>query len=327
MRIAWVHNFGARANGAGAFMWQMYDALQAQGIELKEVPLEQLASVRGVWRAMKTLREQCTDCDLIHVQYGSLVGFLASLTLGKRVVMTLRGSDLHVTPLRVSFSTWAHGVIAKTLTLLALIRTHHVIVCSQRMGREIAFWRCGRDISVIPDPIILDKFQPVDRRAARAQLGFSEDTRPWVLFSSFMTSNALKRKELAQAALELAQQTYPDLQLRFMNAIPHHEVPVHVSAANVVLLTSTHEGWPNIIKEGLACNVPFVSTDVSDLIELAEKTSTCHVCDATPQALAAGLVRSLSAGQSDDLRALMAPFDMSVVVDQIISLYHSQSHS
>ncbi|MEA5409980.1 glycosyltransferase [Haloarculaceae archaeon H-GB2-1] len=39
-------------------------------------------------------------------------------------------------------------------------------------------------------------------------------------------------------------------------------MPVWMNAADVLLLTSKREGFPNTVKEALACNLPVVSTDV-----------------------------------------------------------------
>lgn len=45
----------------------------------------------------------------------------------------------------------------------------------------------------------------------------------------------------------------------------------------IVLCTSTHEGWLNSIKEALACNVPVVLTDVSDLHLITDNEKDCRI--------------------------------------------------
>src|SRR5262249_29620005 len=146
-----------------------------------------------------------------------------------------------------------------------------VIVMSQRMRNDLRrAHRRANGVTVLPDGIDLEKFTPVDRNEARRRLGFAGDTRPWVLFASLRSNNPVKRHDLALAAVRRASIRRSDLVLKTLSGRPHHEVPLWMNAANVLLLTSTREGWPNVVKEALACNVPFVATDVSDLARIAD---------------------------------------------------------
>jgi teichuronic acid biosynthesis glycosyltransferase TuaC len=57
----------------------------------------------------------------------------------------------------------------------------------------------------------------------------------------------------------------------------------------VVLLTSLHEGSPNIVKEALACNIPVVSVDVGDVRERIQGIEGCYLAVPEPGDLAAKL--------------------------------------
>lgn len=138
-----------------------------------------------------------------------------------------------------------------------------------------------------------------------------------------MTDNALKRKGLAEAAIAHARREVPDIVVRFMNGVPHTDVPLHLSAADAVILTSTHEGWPNIIKEALACNVPFVATDISDLAAIARDAASCHVAPDRPDALGKALVATLGAPRDPDLRRHVAFMEMGRTVRAIGALYEA----
>src|SRR4030095_2056880 len=66
---------------------------------------------------------------------------------------------------------------------------------------------------------------------------------------------------------------------------------------DVVLLTSLHEGSPNIVKEALACNRAVVSVDVGDVRERIEGIEGCYLALPEASDLAAKL-RLCHAGPS-----------------------------
>jgi len=193
---------------------------------------------------------------------------------------------------------------------------------SERMRSEVAKRVGERRVVVLPDGVDLGVFKPMDKRSARAALGEADDTAPWVLFSSVVADNPVKRRELARTAVLVARRTMRQIRLIEMTNVAHDRVPLYVNAADVILLTSTHEGWPNIIKEGLACNVPFVSTDVSDLREVAGRAPGCIVVDeASASALGNAILETLSAGPCIGLRTIASEMDMGVTARQLVRWY------
>src|SRR4030042_4531165 len=60
----------------------------------------------------------------------------------------------------------------------------------------------------------------------------------------------------------------------------------YLNAADVLLLTSFHEGSPNVIKEAMACNCPVVSTDVGDVRWVVGNTSGYYISSFDPGELA-----------------------------------------
>ncbi len=146
---------------------------------------------------------------------------------------------------------------------------------------------------------------------------------PWVLFTSLSRSNPVKRPELAVAAVQRARQRLPGLELKVASGIAHSQMPYFVSACDVVLCTSTHEGWPNSVKEGLACGLPFVSTDVSDLRQVAERHESCRIVSEDPDDIAEGILHAVRSSREQALRAEATSMSVEASSRRMLELYQS----
>jgi len=297
-------------------MHEFVDPLRQAGYDIELVYAGNLTGVREGCSSLARLRRETRGAAIVHAQYGSGCAALASLLPSSRV-LTLRGSDWYGV---ASQRRAGRGAIAPWLTRAVVRRFRHVVVVSNRMRRDVARFVGDGRISVLPSGIDLTRFFPRERMAARHALGEDGDARPWVLFSSVADQNPVKRAELAQAAMHIVNRHRPEVQLKIMTGVERALVPEFVSACNVILLTSTHEGWPNIVKEGLASNIPFVSTDVSDLAEIASREPSCAVTDADPDALARALLDVLEASPAN-LRQYVEPMSMSRTAAKLASIY------
>ncbi len=319
MRILWVHNFPPDNTGSGVFMHTLFDAMKRLAVDVSLHYTGYLWGPIRILRAARQLRSDAGEYDLVHAQFGSSAGFVTSF-VPKKKVLTLRGSDLagyeggHL-------GYRMHSLACRWMTRRALGSYSRVIVMSNRMKQQVECLRGCPPVDTLPSGIDLNKFTPTDRAEARRRLGEEGNAAPWILFSSVTRVNPIKRMPLASAAVELVRARLPDVELKFLTGQSPDTVPLWVNASNAVLLTSTHEGWPNIIKEALACNVPFVSTDVSDLKELVADEPTCAVADATPEALAEELLAVLGRQRPTTLRRHVECMDADVIARRLVRLY------
>ena len=82
----------------------------------------------------------------------------------------------------------------------------------------------------------------------------------------FYNGSPVKRKDIALKVIAKAKITLPSINLHIIEGkIPPKKMPLYLNAVNCLLLTSDHEGSPNIIKESVACQLPIVTVDVGDV--------------------------------------------------------------
>jgi len=320
MRVLWVHNIPERALATCRFVHQLATEMREQGVTLELHATGSLRGVRRLLAARRRVTEISRNYDLAHAQFGSACAIVTARAHCPRV-LTLRGTELLGCDTGTVWNR-LHGWAARGMTRAALPAYERVVVVSQRMREELR-QHCGRstEVVVLPSGIDLTRFFPRDRARARARLGFAGDQRPWVLFASQRDGNPVKRPQLAMDAVAAATQKRPDLVLQAISGVPHEQLPDWMNAANVLLVTSTREGWPNVVKEALASNVPFVSTDVSDLGRIAAVEPSCTVAAADPQALADGILRAIDTDPSDTLRRHVEPMSLDRIAQRLIGIY------
>jgi teichuronic acid biosynthesis glycosyltransferase TuaC len=322
MKVIWAHNFDPRVQNSGVFMYTLMQGVTDLGLSPRLVYLGNLRTVHGIPRASRILGKLANDCDIIHAQFGSACGLAVSMVPGRKVV-SLRGSDWYRLAGEGPVKDRIHGIMATRMTRFSLRRFDRIIVMSHRMRREIEPTLSHDRVVVIPDGIDLAKFRPIDRHEARRQLGLGADTEPLVLFPTLLSANPIKRPALAEQAVEFARTLIPNIQFRYATGFPHSSMPLLMNAASVVLMTSVHEGWPNSIKEALACNTPFVSTDVSDLDEIARAEPSCSVQPPDPALLGAALVRAIRAPRSETLRDHVMAMENRRSAEELLRVYRS----
>src|SRR5207302_2384469 len=101
--------------------------------------------------------------------------------------------------------------------------------------------------------------------------------RRLILFAA-SPKNPVKRYPLAESAVARLDRRYR-AELVVAAGIAPDKMPLYMNACDALLVTSTHEGSPNVVKEALACNLPVVSADVGDVADRISKIEGCALCD------------------------------------------------
>src|SRR4029077_13107866 len=91
-------------------------------------------------------------------------------------------------------------------------------------------------------------------------------------------------------------QTHPLASLQTLSSIPQADVALKMSAADCLLVTSIHEGSPNIVKEAMACNLPVVTVRCGDVEERLAGVQPGSVAPYDPARLASSIRQVLERG-------------------------------
>jgi teichuronic acid biosynthesis glycosyltransferase TuaC len=227
------------APGRGSFVRDQVRALR----ELDGVDVEVFAfPPKGYARAARDLRRthRGEDFDVVHAHFG-LTAWPALALRGAPLAVTLHGTDVR------------HPRSGR-ITRAALPFVDLVAAVSTELAAEVgAAGRRQRRVAVLPCGVDLDRFAPLARAQARERLGLAPD-EPCVLFPAD-PARAGKRFD---RALEAAG----DARVLTLGRVAPQDVPLHVNAANAVLVPSEREGFGLAVLEALACDVPVLATPV-----------------------------------------------------------------
>jgi teichuronic acid biosynthesis glycosyltransferase TuaC len=225
----------------GRFVRDQVAALrQLDGIE---VELHELApGARALAAAGPELRQRFPErFDVVHAHFG-LTAWPALAVRARVRALTVHGTD--VSHPRTRLAT------AAVLPLVDLLAAVSAPLVQQLPGRA-----ARRRAHVLPCGVDLERFHPIPRARARAELSLDLE-RPYLLFPAD-PARPEKRHDRALALADAA-----GVELLALGHVDPERVPLWVNAANAVLVPSEREGFGLAVLEALACDVPVLATPV-----------------------------------------------------------------
>jgi glycosyltransferase involved in cell wall biosynthesis len=321
MRILFVTNMWPDAERPwyGSFVKSQADSLGDLGLDVETLPIRGYAG-RAAYAsaAVSVARLEAGRYDLLHAHYGHS-GMVARLHLAAPLVVSYCGDDLLGT-------RDAGGAVTRRSALAAGVFRQLARVCaatitkSEEMARRLPA-SCRARNRVIPNGVDLERFRPAPREEARRALGWDAE-EPIVLFVGD-PKVAVKNFPLAAATVERARARVPGIRLQVVSGVGPAEVPVAMSAADALLLTSRAEGSPNVVKEAMACELPVVSTAVGDVEERLRGVLGGYVRPAETDLLADALVRAIHGGRAPQARRAVAALGAGAVARRILDVYEA----
>jgi glycosyltransferase involved in cell wall biosynthesis len=213
-------------------------ALDGLDVELHEFP----PGARALAREPLELRRRFPGrFDVVHAHFGLTAW--PCLAIPARVrALTVHGTDVRHPRTRLA--------TAAVLALIDLLAAVSASLVSELPGRA-----ARRRAQVLPCGVDIERFHPIPRAQARAQLGL-DPQRPYVLFAADPTRPE-KRHDRALALAHAAR-----VELLSLGGVDPERVPLWVNAANAVVVPSEREGFGLAVLEALACDVPVLATPV-----------------------------------------------------------------
>ncbi len=280
----------------------------------------------GARGTVRRLIAEGFDFDVIDAHYYYPDGVAAALLgahFGKPVTVTARGSDInqipqHWWPRRLI--RWAGARAAASIGVSAAL-----VQRMRGLGLDPA------RLQVMPNGVDMERFSAHDPAAMRQALGIVAG--PVLLTvgnlhehkGQWLAIEALARLRLRRPAAQLlvigagpdeallrerARALKVEDAVRWVGTVPNETLARWYSAADVLILGSSREGWPNVLLEAMACGTPVVASDVGGVREIVQAPEAGRVvAERTPQAFEQAIESVLSAPPARaDVRRYAAGF-------------------
>lgn len=250
----------------------------------------------GAKAAVQRLLDEGYDFDVIDAHYYYPDGVAAALLarhFNKPFIVTARGSDINLIA--------SHKVPGR-LMRWAADRASASIGVSRALTE--AMGEMGMPASrlmILSNGVDLDRFHIQSQTSARAVLGWPEG--PTLLSVGNLVEN--KGHHIAIEALvhlpgfrlviagegpqrhsleALASRIKVSTRLRFLGRVDQDQLAKCYSAADILVLPSSREGWPNVLLESMACGTPVVATRVGGIPEIVTSVSAGRLMPGRTQA-------------------------------------------
>lgn len=245
-------------------------------------------------------------CDVIDAEFfwpDGVAAMHVAGALGLPFSVKARGSDVHYWGRRPGIATQMAEAARSAGGLLAV---------SAALKRDMAAMGMPEErIAVHHTGIDLERFRPLDRKAAKQRLGVEGDliVAPGNLVAlkgHWLAVEALARLPGAtlliagegpeRAALE-ALIAARDLggRARLLGNVAPAAMPELLAAADLMLLPSEREGLANVWIEALACGTPLLIADVGGAREVLDRPEAGRLVARDPAAIAAAALEMLAA--------------------------------
>lgn len=264
--------------------------------------------------------------QVIHVQTGTAALFSLFGRKLPPMVITLGGSEILGYPAKGMW--WKlRGIVARWVSFLTGSRAARIIAVSPNIKQKLPQSLRSKTV-VLPRAVNTSEFQLISKHEARSKLGWEQQGH-YVIFSNPRLGTNVKNLPLAeevirQASLQIVQKIHLEI---IQNKSPE-EVVQMMNAADALLVTSYHEGSPNVVKEAMACNLPVVSVPCGDVPERLQAVQPSAIAGYDAGELAAALLQAINKGERSNGREILIKqgLDRESTTQKMMEVYQSLHH-
>ncbi len=262
----------------------------------------------GAWPTLRRWQREGWQFQLIDAHYYYPDGVAAALLarwFNVPLTITARGSDLN----RIGEYRWPRRMMRWASTVAGA----SIGVCQALVERLVALGGQRDKTRVLRNGVDLELFSPVPMAVARGIVGGPPQGRRLVCVAALVP---VKGHRLLLEALAGLPDWHLDLvgagpleaalrqqvavlglgaRVRLLGAVAQDQLKFHFAAADVTVLASVSEGWPNVLLESMACGTPVVASRVGGVPEVVQAAAAGELFESgSVVALRAALDRLLA---------------------------------
>jgi len=329
-----------RQKGIEAFWVAIGKASVSNLISLSETPVTNLKYLRLLVSKHRLIPDR-EDC-IIHCQRPDyLIPFLL-MRVKNKLVCTLHGrKDLSLTLKKGKLI----GIIFRLLVRFALKKADMLISVDAKSTQfyHDYFHIPMSRIQTIPIGIDFSRFYPMERLVVRNQLLLSTAEK-YITYigrleyekNLFFLLDAYRiccetRQDISliligagsyQQALQDKAKSLSLPKVIFIGEINRNDVPLWINASDLLVLCSVFEGSPTVIREALACNVPFLSLDVGDAVQVLSRFGDEYIAEDKAELFAENVLLLLDKTHPE-FRSQIPEYSSEVMSEQTIACYEN----
>jgi glycosyltransferase involved in cell wall biosynthesis len=319
LRVLFVASGNSPA-GLNVIVRNQGESLSKLGIQIEYFPIVG-RGIKNYLKHIPLLRSFLRDSpfEIIHAHYG-LCGIVSSFARNKeKLVISFMGDDL-LGEVKDAGKYSFTGEIFKSVNKLLAINCDFSIVKSDQMFSQI---KNVKNVSLIPNGIDLSKFEIISKHNAKQMLGLDDSCK----YIIFLANPSRKEKNYKLAEESVNNLNSKKIKLIAVHSVNHNLLKYYYSAAELLLLTSYHEGSPNVIKEAMACNCPIVSTNVGDVNWVLGNTEGCFLTSFKVEEISQKIQQALNFAKKDGRtkgreRILQLGLSSETIANKVINVYN-----